>query len=135
MKLISTCKTVGIILSAIIFFFLMGVVGYLFINNNRNLETQYVSLGTKFVLHENQSAIIKNEGLEIKVLKFYNSPCPSGVLCGWSGIGIGLEYKYKNEVKKGINLVKAFGYKTDIIDTDHETYIKLRVNKIEEVLQ
>lgn len=32
-------------------------------------------------------------------------------------------------MKKGINLVKAFGYETDIIATDYETYIKLRVTK------
>ena len=97
----------------------------------QNYETLYVSLSEEFTLHENQSAIIENENYEIKITKFFNSPCPKGAQCIWSGIGIAFEYTYKGEVKKGTNLVQAFGYQTTIIDTDYETYAKLKITKME----
>ncbi|MDO8669277.1 MAG: hypothetical protein Q7K65_03205 [Candidatus Buchananbacteria bacterium] len=99
--------------------------------NNNNYETLNISLGEEFTLHKNQSAIINESGLAIKITEFYNSPCPKGVQCIWSGVGIAFAYSYGGEVQKGIDLVQAFGYKTNIIDTDNETYAKLKITKIE----
>lgn len=96
----------------------------------QNYETLYISLSEEFTLHENQSAIIENDNYEIKITKFFNSPCPDDVQCIWSGVGIAFEYTYNGEVKKGTDLVQAFGYQTTIIDTDHETYAKLKISKI-----
>lgn len=92
-------------------------------------ETLYVSSGEAFILHQNQSAII-NKDIEIRIVHFHNSPCPEYARCVWSGVGIDLEYYHNGEVKKGINLVQAFGYQTTILETDHETYAKLEVNKL-----
>jgi hypothetical protein len=96
----------------------------------QNYETLYVSLEEEFVLHENQSAKIEDENYEIKITKFFNSPCPKGTQCIWSGIGVAFEYTYEGEVNKGTNLVQAFGYQTTIIDTDYETYAKLKITKM-----
>jgi hypothetical protein len=117
---------IGVIISAVLF--LGG--GESFGQQNNNYEPLYVSLGDEFILHQNQSAIIINEDIEIKIIQFHNSPCPENVKCVWSGIGITFEYYHNKEVKRGINLVQAFGYQTTILETDHETYAKLKVNKI-----
>jgi len=97
----------------------------------QHYETIHASLGEEFILHENQSAIIENSSFEIKINQFYNSPCPKNTECIWSGVGIAFEYTYEGQTQKGINLAQAFGYQTKIIDTDKETYAKLKITKIE----
>ena len=92
-------------------------------------ELLTVDLGADFVLHENQAAKIKGEGLEIKVTQFHNSPCPTGARCIWSGIGISFEYHYLDEIQSGINKLQAFGYQTTVIESDHETFVRLKVEK------
>jgi hypothetical protein len=96
-------------------------------------ETQgplHVSLDEEFVLHESQYAVIENEDLEIGITEFFNSPPPDGVEAFWSGVGIAFEYRHAGDVQKGINLVQAFGYQTTIIDTDHETFARLKLIKL-----
>lgn len=90
-------------------------------------------LGQEFILHENESASITNENLQVKVTKFYNSPCPKGVQCIWSGVGVELEYSQNGQQVKGIDLKQAFGYETTILWTDYETYAKLVVKKTAKV--
>lgn len=85
------------------------------------------SLGQQFTLHKDQIAKIADTGLEITITAFYNSPCPAGVQCIWSGVGIGFEYRLNGQVKTGIDLVEAFGYRVTIVKTDHETYADLIV--------
>jgi hypothetical protein len=89
-----------------------------------------VSLGQQFTLKKNQFAKIVNTGLEIGIIEFYNSPCPKNVQCFWSGVGVGFEYRFNGEVQKGIDLVQAFGYQTNIVKTDYETYANLVFEKI-----
>ena len=89
-----------------------------------------VELGEEFILGKNQTAEIKDEGLKIKIIEFYNYECPPNAECIWSGIGIEFEYYYNGETKKGMNLVQAFGYQTNIIDTDYKTYANLSITKI-----
>ncbi len=71
-------------------------------------NTVSVSLGQQFTLKKGQVAKIADTGLEIEITAFYNSPCPAGVQCVWSGVGIGFEYRFNGQVQKGINLVQAF---------------------------
>ena len=92
------------------------------------LPLNSVSLGQQFTLHQNESVSIGNTGLEIKITKFYNEPCTGQ--CIWSGVGIEFEYLLNGQVKHGINLVQAFGYKTTIVETDNGSYAKLIVNVI-----
>lgn len=88
---------------------------------------QLVELGTEFTLHKNESAIIQNIGYKITITNFFNSPCPEGAQCLWSGIGITLKHSLKGEIKEGIDMTEAFGYSTTIIDTDYETFAKLKI--------
>lgn len=92
-------------------------------------ETLRVGLGEEFILHENQSAIIEPDGLEVRVTNLIYSPCPPGAECIWSGLGVVLEYRLNGQTEQGVNLMKAFGYKTEIVDTDYKTYAKLKVTK------
>jgi len=92
-------------------------------------ETLHVGLGEEFVLHENQSAIIEPDGLEVRVTDFIYSPCPEGAVCIWSGLGIGMEYRMGGQVVSGINRAEAFGYRTEFIETDYKTYAKMKVVK------
>jgi hypothetical protein len=91
--------------------------------------TLHVGLGEEFTLHENQSAIIEPDGLEVRITDFIYSPCRQGAVCVWSGLGVGMEYRLGTQVKTGMNLVQAFGYRTEIIETDYKTYAKLKVVK------
>lgn len=96
----------------------------------QNSETLFISLGQEFTLHENQLAVF-NDIYKIKITGFFNSPCPEDVQCIWSGVGIAFRHNYRGEVKEGTNLVQAFGYQTIIIDTDYETFAKLKIIKME----
>ncbi len=89
----------------------------------------FVKLGEEFVLGENQGAKLEGTGFGIRILKFFNNPCPPNVECFWSGIGIQFEYRYDGEVKSGINLVKAFGYRTTIVQSDYKSHAVLRITK------
>ncbi len=95
-----------------------------------NNYSSIVSLGQQFTLKKNQFIKTAGSGLEIGIIEFYNSPCPKDAQCFWSGIGIEFEYRFNGEVKKGMDLVRAFGYQTTIVKTDHETYANLVIEKI-----
>ena len=99
-----------------------------------------INLGDEFTLGKNEMVKINNTGLEIKIVKFYNSPCPVGSQCIWSGMGIDFEC-YLNGQLEGTELMqgpfsyyqrKIFktGYQMKIIKTDYETYANLIITKI-----
>ncbi len=88
-----------------------------------------IKLGDEFTLKEDQRARLEGTGFELKIVRFFNSPCPPDVECVWSGVGIAFEYRYNGQVKRGINLVKAFGYRTIIIRSDYESYAVLRIER------
>ena len=93
-------------------------------------DTVSVSLGQQFTLKKNRVAKIADTGLEVEIAAFYNSPCPAGVQCFWSGIGIGFEYHFNGQVQRGVDLVQAFGYQTTVVKTDFKTYADLVVEKM-----
>lgn len=93
-------------------------------------KEKIVSLGQQFTLKIGQVAKVTNTGLEIEITAFYNNPCPAGMECLWSGVGIGFEYRLNGQAQKGIDLAQAFGYQTTIVKTDHETYANLIVEKM-----
>ena len=88
-----------------------------------------VELGQEFELKKGQRAEVAGTGFELTILNFFNQPCPPGAQCFWSGIGIEFEYRYSGQIKRGINLAKAFRYTTDIIRSDYESYAILRVTE------
>lgn len=85
--------------------------------------------GDIFILRKGEAVQISQAGPEIKIDWFYNSPCPTDVQCIWSGVGIVFEWTYKNEIRKGVNLTQAFGYRVEILETDYESYAKLVFEK------
>ncbi len=104
-------------------------------SNATSCEALSVSLGEEFVLHKKQCAAIKGEDLVVEVTEFYNSPCPEGMQCFWSGVGIRLRYRHGGEeetylAQAGNGLVQAFGYQTTILDTDYETFVRLTITKM-----
>ena len=127
-------------ISAILGVLLAGTVGYFAIHKKISIPTHTptppttasstAALGEQFTLGKDQSAKITGTDLSVKVTAFYNSACPANAVCFWSGIGVGLEYTFKGEVKNGIDLVQAFGYQTKIINTDYKTFATLMVEKI-----
>lgn len=84
-------------------------------------------LDSSFVLHEGQSAFFRKENLSLKILKFYNSPCPKGANCIWSGVGVEMECIRNRDTIRGIDLNSAFGYRIHILETDHEKFVKLKM--------
>lgn len=98
--------------------------------NATSYKALSVSLGEEFVLHGRQCAAIDGEDLVVEITEFYNSPCPEGMECFWSGVGIRFEYRHAGEVQEGTNLVQAFGYQTTILDTDHETFARLMITRM-----
>jgi len=92
-------------------------------------DNQTVELGNEFTLGLGQVATVYQGGLKVKVVHFYNNPCKPGVQCFWSGQGVELQYTSGNEVKTGIDITEAYGYKITIKKTDYETYVVLVVEK------
>ena len=92
-------------------------------------EYFYVDEGESFVLKKGQIVGLKGTGFELEILRFFNHPCPPNVKCFWSGVGIEFEYRYDGQTKRGINLVRAFGYQTSIIASDYESYAVLKITK------
>lgn len=91
--------------------------------------TTQPKLGEQFTLHKGEVIQIGDTGLAVTIINFYNSPCPAGAQCIWSGLGVELEYRLNGQIEKGMNLAQAFGYQTTIVKTDYQTYADLVVNK------
>lgn len=120
---------------------IQGIVGFLLcsllmigcakaVNIDPPFLTQLsVGLEEKFELRRGQSAALAGSGLEIEILKFFNRPCPPNVRCVWSGIGIEFEYRISAQSRRGINLVRAFGYKVSVIESDYESYAVLKISQ------
>ena len=88
-----------------------------------------IELGQEFTLEKDQIVNISNTGLKIKIKEFSYNPCSTE--CIWSGIGINFEYNLDEKIENGMNLVQAFGYQINIIDTDYKTYANLIVIKMQ----
>lgn len=99
-------------------------------SGTENKNMIFISTGQQFTLKKSQIAKISDTGFEVKITAFYNSPCPVGAQCNWSGVGIGFEYNLNGKVLKGTNLVQAFEYTTIIVKSDYETYADLIIEKI-----
>jgi hypothetical protein len=89
----------------------------------------FVALGEEFEIRKGQRVGVTGTGFEVEILRFFNQPCPPNVKCVWSGIGIEFEYRKDGQSIRGINLVKAFGYKTTIIKSDYESYAILKITQ------
>jgi hypothetical protein len=92
-------------------------------------ERFYVEEGESFELKKGQIAGLKGTGFELQILRFFNQPCPPNVKCVWSGIGIEFEYRNNGQSVRGINLVKAFGYKTTIVRSDYESFAVVKITQ------
>jgi hypothetical protein len=92
-----------------------------------------IYLDKPFLLKKNQVAKLTGSDFELEINNFYNSPCPKGAQCIWSGIGVGFEYRNDGQIKKGVNLAQAFGYETTILETDYKTYARLSVSKMKQI--
>lgn len=57
------------------------------INGQKEVD---VGLNEAFKLEENQAAVLKDENIRIKLTEIIYSPCPEGVKCIWSGLGVKL---------------------------------------------
>jgi len=87
-----------------------------------------VGLGEEFTLHKNQIAYVKNEDLQIKINQFIGK-CPDNMECFWAGapeLNITQDNKTEALLMKS-NILNLDRYRITIIDTDMETYVKLKV--------
>jgi hypothetical protein len=87
-----------------------------------------VKLGEKFTLHRGEKAVLEGSCLEIEILRFINQPCPPKAKCVWSGVGIEFEYQCRGQVKRGLNLVKAFGYNITVVESDYASYTVMAIS-------
>ena len=90
-------------------------------------------LDEEFSLAKNQTAVLENTGFSVKLVEFYNSSCPAGFYCFWSGIGVLFEYKYEDQIETRIfdhlGETYVFGHKIQLIDTDYKKYARLKISK------
>jgi hypothetical protein len=118
-------------------FYCLGLVIFLswvFWGGRVNTEAQgmnriSVKPGEEFTLHKDETAELKGTCLQVEIKRFFNQPCPPNVRCVWSGVGMEFEYQCNGQTQKGINLVKAFGYRTTVLTSDYETYATLKVTR------
>ena len=98
-------------------------------NPGSNIIT--VPLGQEFTLKKGQVAKIANtSGLEIEIRQFFNSPCPAGSQCVWSGVGVAFEARLNGDVMKGRDALDAFGFHITVAKTDYETYADFTVARM-----
>jgi len=86
-----------------------------------------IALGQEFTIGKDCFVKIKDTDLEVGITGFYNHPCPENVQCIWSGLSVELEYRVNREVKQYADLVQQYGYKTQMVKSDYETYATLKV--------
>ncbi len=116
-------------------FFALALATFMFTCTNAmqtrssSLERFYVEEGESFELKKGQIVGLKGTGFELEILRFFNQPCPPNVKCVWSGVGIEFEYRSNGQSVRGINLVKAFGYKTTIVRSDYESFAVLKITQ------
>jgi hypothetical protein len=112
-----------------LFVFLVGITANAAETGSSSSDHFSLALCEEFEIKEGQRVGVIGTGFEVEILKFFNQPCPPNVMCVWSGVGIGFQYWNEGQSLTGINLVKAFGYKTTIIKSDYESYAVLRISK------
>ena len=118
-----------------IYFIALALATFMFTCTNvmqtrsSSLERFYVEEGESFELKKGQIVVLKGTGFELEILRFFNQPCPPNVKCVWSGVGIEFEYRSNGQSVRGINLVKAFGYKTTIVRSNYESFAVLKITK------
>ncbi len=89
-----------------------------------------VHLNEPVSLGKEECVKLENTRYSIRILDFFNEPCPEGVMCVWSGVGILLEHRLGDKTQKGMGLVQVFGYQTTISETDYETFAVLSINHL-----
>lgn len=104
-------------------------------------ETVDISLGQEFILHQNQSAKVKNEDYAIRLIDFYSVRCPekTDIKCELAFLdeitfehahnGIVIKEMVRTTSPKEKMVAKAFGYQTIVLDTDPNNYTKLRIER------
>jgi hypothetical protein len=129
---------IGIIISIflLILIFIIFLIGQDIINFRIGEPDLRASLGERFTVGENQFTVIQEEDLKIEVKEFIYSPCEEGMYCVWSGLRVTLEFtKGGEKISKDFELKDdfrfVFDYKVTMIDTDYETYVDLKVERVD----
>jgi len=102
------------------------------IENKSSKEKEIiVDLGKEFTLVENQSAIIKELNVSLKIKYFVYSPCPEGVNCIWSGLEVGYELTVDGRTYDShlSSLPPESPYEVFVKDTDFQTYATFIIDK------
>jgi hypothetical protein len=89
-----------------------------------------VSLGQDFVLKKGQVAYFKGTDVSLKILDFYNHPCPKGSQCFWSGLDVYYQLSVGGKTYAKDNTgaaVDSFPYVVAVKDSDYQTYAKFNV--------
>ena len=89
-----------------------------------------VSLGDEITLGENETVILNQPEVSIKVVRFINSPCPSGVQCIWSGQAVSFELRVGDKVYKAPmgTLSSDAPYDVTVKSTDYKTFATFVIN-------
>lgn len=94
-------------------------------------------LGQEFRLSENQTAVFDEPGVSIKLVGFYNQPCPQGLQCVWSGLDVYYELNVNGKKyihNKTGDKIGDFPFVVEIINSDYKSYAVVKVSKKEVVL-
>src|SRR3989344_3996186 len=86
-------------------------------------------LGEEFTLRKCETAHIRNTDVSLKVTGFIYSPCPSGVVCIWSGQAVNYEFKVGD--KSFVNSYDKTPYDVVMRKSDYKTYATFVVDGAE----
>jgi hypothetical protein len=112
-----------------LFVFLVGTTANAAETGSSSSDHFFVAVDEEFEIKKGERVEVSGTGFEVEVLRFFNQPCPPNARCIWSGIGIEFEYRYDGQAKRGINLMRAFGFRTAVIKSDYESYALLKITK------
>lgn len=116
--------------SLLIFFVMFVILGCMMRKVEARSQNHFlVELGEEFEIKKEQTVSVVGTNFQLEILAFFNQPCPPYVNCLWSGVGIEFEYRSDGLLRRGINVMEAFGYKITVIKTDYESFAILRITK------
>ncbi len=99
-------------------------------------DTTIYLLNQSFTLESNHTAIFPQENLSIQLKEMFNSPCPPGAQCFWSGVGVLIKVSKDGDTQELLiqgeppTSMSAYGYLITLHKTNYISFAELSVSKV-----
>jgi len=91
-----------------------------------------VDFNKAFILRKGEIAFVRNTDVSLKITGFVYAPCPKGMQCVWSGLGVDYELTVNGQVYVHPGTAQNAPYYVWIKQSDYKTYAKFLIKKKDE---